>query len=125
MKWLGLANAFSGGIFLGIALFHLLPESCERFEAAITEGLWAKLPNAYFLAFMSYSLILFVEKVAFDSHSLIQHDHGDGHGHGHDNHNHDSKLELESKDNHSHGHKGHKHDEKKEKCTYLICKFSD
>jgi len=28
-------------------------------------------------------LILFIEKVAFDSHSLIAHEHGDGHGHAH------------------------------------------
>lgn len=25
-KFMGIANAFSGGIFIGIALFHLLPE---------------------------------------------------------------------------------------------------
>ena len=29
------------------------------------------------IAFLAYSLILFVEKVAFDSHALIEHDHGD------------------------------------------------
>jgi hypothetical protein len=26
VKFLGLANAFSGGLFMGLALFHLLPE---------------------------------------------------------------------------------------------------
>jgi len=26
VKVLGLANAFSGGLFMGISLFHLLPE---------------------------------------------------------------------------------------------------
>lgn len=52
----------------------------------------------------SYSLILFVEKVAFDSHSLIEHGHGDdhahGHGHGNDNdkslHSHHEHNELSS-----------------------------
>ena len=29
----------------------------------------------YFIAFVSYSLILFLEKVAFDSHSLTEHTH--------------------------------------------------
>ena len=28
----GLSNAFSSGIFLGIAIFHLLPEANEGFE---------------------------------------------------------------------------------------------
>ena len=31
-KLLGLANAFSGGLFMGIGLFHLLPEAGENFE---------------------------------------------------------------------------------------------
>lgn len=37
------------------------------------------MPNAYFVAFISYSLILLFEKVAFDSHSLTQHEHGEHH----------------------------------------------
>jgi zinc transporter ZupT len=45
----------------------------------------------------SYSLILFIEKVAFDSHSLIEHDHEHGHdhahSHGHDDSSHDHKHE--------------------------------
>ena len=51
----------------------------------------------------SYAFILFIEKVAFNSHALVQHSHGDddehGHGHGHD-------------DGHSHGleDKKHSHD---------------
>lgn len=36
-----------------------------------------KFPFPFFLAFMTYSLILFIEKVAFNSHALIEHDHGD------------------------------------------------
>jgi zinc transporter 1/2/3 len=31
-KFIGIANAFSGGIFLSVALLHLLPESAEIFE---------------------------------------------------------------------------------------------
>ena len=30
--FLGLSNAFSGGLFLGIGLFHILPEASEKFE---------------------------------------------------------------------------------------------
>jgi zinc transporter 1/2/3 len=67
-KFLSISNAFSGGLFLGIGLFHVLPESAEMLEEY-------SLPWAYFCAYLSYALILFVEKVAFNSHSLF-------HGHG-------------------------------------------
>jgi hypothetical protein len=33
------------------------------------------MPVPYLIAFISYAIILLVEKVAFDSHSLIDHDH--------------------------------------------------
>jgi len=124
-KFLGIANAFSGGIFMGIALFHLLPESNEGFEHYFKDNApdssFKELPNAYFIAFLCYSLVLFVEKVAFDSHSLIEHEggeHGHGHGHGHEEHGHghDHKDELkaplkpqELKSDHNHT---HNHDEK-------------
>lgn len=76
---------------MGIAMFHLLPESIENIEEHFKadeykDSLWKKIPLSFYLAFASYSLILFVEKIAFDSHSLIDHDHGDGHGHSHDDH---------------------------------------
>lgn len=55
-KFLGIANAFSGGIFMGIALFHLLPESVENFEAFFkdekSDSIFKDLPNAYFIAFL-------------------------------------------------------------------------
>lgn len=95
VKILGIANAFSGGIFLGIALFHLLPESVENIEDFFKDkddSVWKRMPMSFFLAFIAYALILFVEKIAFDSHALIEHDHGDGEGH----HDHEAK-ELESK----------------------------
>ena len=85
-KFLGLANAFSGGIFIGIGLFHLLPEGSEKFEGVSILG---EYPCAYFMAFGSYSLILFIEKVAFNSHALIIHDHEHGHGHEHHHHEHE------------------------------------
>ena len=36
------------------------------------------MPVPYLIAFASYAVILFVEKVAFDSHSLIEHEHPGG-----------------------------------------------
>jgi hypothetical protein len=66
---------------MGIALFHLLPESSENFEEFYNktdaDSKWKRLPLAFFIAFGAYSLILLIEKVAFDSHSLTHHDHGD------------------------------------------------
>ena len=80
-KFLSVSNAFSGGLFLGIGLFHVLPESAEMLE-----GL-SDAPIAYFCAFLSYALILFVEKVAFNSHALI-------HGHGHNHNNEEKRITL-------------------------------
>ena len=99
-KIIGIANAFSGGIFLGIALFHLLPESVEGFEGYFEEikyeGVFSKMPLAYIFAFCSYCLVLFVEKVAFDSHSLI--DHGHDHGPANDSTELQSKRDSTAKD---------------------------
>jgi hypothetical protein len=79
---------------MGIALFHLLPESGESladyFEKNNSDSDWAKLPTSFFIAFISYSLILFVEKIAFDSHSITEHDHG-GHQHS-EHHSHNTKY---------------------------------
>ena len=80
--FLSVSNAFAGGLFLGIGLFHVLPESAEMLEDL------SEAPIAYFCAFLSYALILFVEKVAFNSHSLLH-----GHGHDHD-HKEDQSLTL-------------------------------
>lgn len=78
--FLGLSNSFAGGLFLGIGLFHILPESAEKFEEK--ESLKG-IPIAYFLAFLSYALILFVEKVISNSHSLV---------HNHDHHNENDEI---------------------------------
>lgn len=81
---------------MGIALFHLMPESAESFDDYYNQtdpdSKWKKLPNAFFIAFISYSLILLIEKVAFDSHSLTDHDHG-GHEHA-EHHSHKEKDDL-------------------------------
>lgn len=92
---IGVANAFSGGVFLAIALVHVLPDITHDYEEWI-KGQYGEetemedcFPLPYFLMFCGYSFILLVDKVMFDSHGLL-HAHGEhGHGHGHD---------------HSHGH---------------------
>jgi hypothetical protein len=71
--------------FIYYPKYKYIIKSCERFEDELDKNsVWANLPNSYFLAFIAYSLILFVEKIAFDSHSLIHHEHEvEGHGHSH------------------------------------------
>lgn len=69
---LGIANAFSGGVFLSLAFGHLIPECIHGFEGT---GLNEALP--YMIVLGGYLLIFFVEKVAFDAHGLM-HDCGPG-----------------------------------------------
>jgi zinc transporter 1/2/3 len=69
---LNYANPFSGGIFIGIGLFHLLPDASYNFEQyyKTPEGkssFFYGFPMSYFIVFLSYSFILFLEKVAFSS----------------------------------------------------------
>jgi zinc transporter 1/2/3 len=84
-KLIGIANSFSGGIFLCVALLHLLPESAEIFEEyfehtsveddegnAIT--VHKHFPISFLLAFTGYTIILIIEKVIFDSHTHLDAD---------------------------------------------------
>ena len=69
---LSYANPFSGGIFIGIGLFHLLPDASYNFEQyyKTPEGklcFFYGFPMSYFIVFLSYSFILYLEKVAFSS----------------------------------------------------------
>ena len=96
---LGIANAFSGGVFLAIAFLHVLPEVAHNYDdymnpdsdskikgTAPNGGLKHGDDNDYFplpfaLAFAGYAFILLIDKVVFDTHSLIGEHH---HGHTHD-----------------------------------------
>ena len=69
---LNYANPFAGGIFIGIGLFHLLPDASFDFEQYYQskEGksvFFYGFPMSYFIAFLSYSFILYLEKVAFST----------------------------------------------------------
>ena len=75
-KFLSLSNSFSAGLFLSIGLIHILPECSEKLKN------FSDIPLAYIICFLSYTLILFIEKVAFNSHSLF---HSEGHSHGKEN----------------------------------------
>ena len=83
---LSIINTFSGGIFLGLGLFHQLPEANEMLEENVIQEHY---PFTYLLAFLTYSLILFIEKVATDAHNI-----GDVHSHHH--HEESKKEEKQS-----------------------------
>lgn len=72
---LNYANPFSGGIFIGIGLFHLLPDASYNFNEyyKTPEGkacFFYGFPMSYFIVFLSYSFILYLEKVAFSSEEI-------------------------------------------------------
>ena len=98
-KFLSLSNAFSAGIFLGMGLFHILPESAELLEKT------TEFPLAYICCFISYALILFVEKIAFNSHSIVHaaHCHEEAHFESHDIHGHGHSREDHEHHQHCHG----------------------
>ena len=69
---LNYANPFAGGIFIGIGLFHLLPDASFDFDQYYkskegSSSFFYGFPMSYFIAFLSYSLILYLEKVAFST----------------------------------------------------------
>jgi zinc transporter 1/2/3 len=65
-KWSGIANSFAGGIFLSLALLHLMPESAELMNAAC--GGECAYPFAYLIILLGYVVILIIEKVVFNGH---------------------------------------------------------
>jgi zinc transporter 1/2/3 len=78
---LGVANAFSGGIFLMLAFGHLLPHS-----TAVLEEIGKDRSFAFSCALFGYLMMFFVEKILFNSHAILHSvmDHGHDHSHKHD-----------------------------------------
>lgn len=90
---LGVANAFAGGIFIAIALMHILPEAVEEWEehsctsqlkseGKDPEDKYARIDCdepfglPYLLIVVGYTLILVLDKVLFDAHAMVHDDHG-------------------------------------------------
>ena len=79
-KILGVANAFAGGVFLAIALMHILPEQIEAW-AEYNDDKEPLFPLPELLVFCGYTIILLFDKVLFDTHALFDdhdHEHGEG-----------------------------------------------
>ncbi len=68
-KTLGLANVFSGGVFLSLAFGHMIPHAHKDLAKS-----GYPLSASLYLALSGYLLIFFVEKVMFNTHDLIHSD---------------------------------------------------
>ena len=76
-KILGVANSFAAGLFMAIAIMHVLPEEITAWEEYC--GHPAKIfPLPELLAFAGYVIILLLDKVLFDAHAIL--DAGDSAG---------------------------------------------
>lgn len=74
-KVLGIANSFAAGVFMGIAFLHILPEEIEAWtEISIANGADHILPLPTMLLIAGYTVILIIDKVLFDTHTMFAHD---------------------------------------------------
>ena len=80
---LGVANAFSGGVFISIALMHIMPEQTESYSDHMCKQYQKKHPGEdcpdaftlpYLLLVSGYTIILVLDKVLFDAHSMLHDD---------------------------------------------------
>lgn len=117
---LSFMNCFSAGIFLGMALIHIIPESVEVWEEYAAEKKMERVfPLPFVLIYIGYLIVLVVDRVIAGfllkltgkekeahlahGHGGEDHDHDHGHDHGHD-HKHDDEHE------HDHHHDPHVED---------------
>jgi len=68
---LGIANSFAGGIFLGIAFMHIMPEEIEAWNTLPGNVGHPVFPVPEMLLFIGYTIILILDKVLFDAHALF------------------------------------------------------
>merc|ERR1712228_949836 len=79
-KVLGIANSFSAGIFIAIALMHIMPEEAEKWEEYKKDNhIELGLPVPFLIMLSGYTLILLIDKVLFDTHGFEDHSHEHGH----------------------------------------------
>ncbi|CAD8074773.1 unnamed protein product [Paramecium primaurelia] len=73
---LSISQAFSGGLFLSVALLHLLPESQEKYEQSLNFDQNSEkeiFPFPFLITILSFALILFIEKIVTNH----KHQHSD------------------------------------------------
>jgi zinc transporter 1/2/3 len=72
-RLLELGDAFASGIFLGAALFHMLPDAITDFAAALRN---TQYPLAEFFCASGFLLLLFFERLSDNTHEHHDHTHG-------------------------------------------------
>ena len=92
IHFLGIANAFSGGVFIAIAFMHIIPEAFAEYDTYVhshkdSEDEFTGIDTHYstlthgdeedeyfplpcLLVAIGYSFMLLIEKVIFDTHKL-------------------------------------------------------
>jgi zinc transporter 1/2/3 len=78
-RWLELGEALGGGVFLGIGLFHMLPDAEEAFRNAYGSSA-SSYPYAELLCAFGFVLLLFLEKFVLQ---FTRDKHADHHNHNH------------------------------------------
>ena len=67
-------NCFSAGIFLGMALIHMMPESSEIHNSwAAEKGIEKPFPLPYVMYFIGYMLILCIDRVIAKAYNANHH----------------------------------------------------
>ena len=105
MNMLGIVNSFAGGVFIAVALTHIMPEAAEGWaeynedhdheHGSLRHGDEDDIfPLPFVLVFVGYFLLLLIDKVLFDTHSLMDHGHDHGHGVEESPHVHQSFVKL-------------------------------
>ena len=76
-RLLSFCNCFSGGLFVSIGLIHILPEAHELLDEAKKSQMGQSLGEdmggvqwSYFICLMSFSSILFLDKILFNNSDL-------------------------------------------------------
>jgi zinc transporter ZupT len=114
---LSLMNSFSGGVFLAMAFIHILPESVEQYNEAMTPAEEEPVattgnstapaedhehehghvfPLPYLLFFVGYMMVLLIDRVLAGEHG-----HSHGHHGGHSEHSHHDHAATEKETPHS------------------------
>jgi|688.fasta_scaffold328197_1 zinc transporter ZupT len=125
---LSFMNCFSAGIFLGMALIHIIPESVEVWhEYGEKKKIERPFPLPFVLIYVGYLIVLSVDRVIAgfllkltgkEKEAHLAHGHGgEGHDHDHDHkhdqdheHNHEQKHDTAHKHDHDHHHEPHLED---------------
>lgn len=66
-RFMDLGDAFASGIFLGAALFHMLPDAIHDFQATLGDSHY---PWAEFFCAAGFILLLFLERLSLNSSRL-------------------------------------------------------